>query len=135
MATVTYAYYKDIYLGEPIADTDFPRAEAAAERLVNQITRGRAVDLAALPPALQDAVKNAICAQVEYYALNGVEVSIGGKMADSWTVGRVHVSEGSSAAAKIGPATMVCPNAVSILEQTGLLNPAVPVLDLRGVLG
>lgn len=135
MAIVTYAYYNDTYLGEPIADTDFPRAEAAAERLVNQITRGRADDLAALPPAFQDAVKTAICAQVEYYALNGVEVSIGGKMADSWTVGRVHVSEGSGAAAKIGPATMVCPNAVSILEQTGLLNPAVPVLDLRGVLG
>lgn len=128
MAIVDYSYYSTTYLGEPIAETDFPRAEAAAERLINQITRGRAVNLAALPESIQGAVMDAICAQIEYYALNGVELSISGKTADSWTVGRVHVSEGSGGSAKVGAATMVSPSAVAILEQTGLLNPAVEVI-------
>lgn len=125
MAIVSYSYYTDTYLGETIAETDFPRAEARAERVISQITHGRAANYAALPAFQQAAVKEAICAQIEYYALYGVEVSISGKTADGWTVGKVRVDGGSSAAARTGAPTMVSPSAIAALEQTGLLNPHV----------
>jgi hypothetical protein len=127
MAIVTLEYYKETYLGETIAEADFPRAEARAERIVAQITHGRATaeTFAALPAFQQAAVKEAICAQIEYYALYGVEVSISGKTADGWTVGKVRVDGGSSAAARTGAPTMVSPSAIAALEQTGLLSPHV----------
>ena len=130
MAIVTYSYYTTTYLGETIAETDFPRAEARAERVIAQITHGRATEatFAALPLFQQNAVREAICAQVEYYALYGVEVSISGKTADGWTVGKVRVDGGSNGKASVGAATMVCPSAIAALELTGLLDPSVPTL-------
>ena len=130
MAIVSFNDYATIYLGEAIPATDFPRAEARAERLIAQITHGRATEatFAALPPAFQAAVKEAICAQIEYYALFGTDVSISGRTADGWTVGKVHVDGGSGASAHTGPSSMVCPAAIAAHEQTGLLNGSVPTL-------
>lgn len=131
MAIVSYNYYTTTYLGETIAETDFPRAEARAERVIAQITHGRATEasFAALPLFQQNAVKEAICAQVEYYALFGVEVSISGKTADGWTVGKVSVNgNGNGSKNATGASTMVCPSAIAALELTGLLDPSVPTL-------
>lgn len=131
MAIVTYSYYTTTYLGETIAETDFPRAEARAERVIAQITHGRATEatFAALPLFQQNAVKEAICAQVEYYALFGVEISIAGKTADGWTVGKVSVNGGGNGSKNAtGAATMVCPSAIAALELTGLLDPNVPTM-------
>lgn len=129
MAIVTYAYYSGTYLGEAIAQADFPRAEARAERLIAQITHGRATEatFAALPLFQQNAVKDAICAQIEYYALNGIDISIAGETSSGWTVGKVKV-DGSAKACATGAASMVCPSAFASLELTGLLNPQVPTL-------
>ena len=127
MAIVTLEYYKNTYLGEPIADADFPRAEARAERVITQITHGRAANYDALPEYQQAAVKEAICSQIEYYALYGVDVSISGRTSDGWTVGKVRVDAGKQASAT-GAASMVCPSAIATLEQTGLLNPQVDTL-------
>lgn len=129
MAIVTYSYYADTFLGETIAQTDFPRAEMRAERIIAQITHGRATEanFAALPAFQQSAVKDAICSQIEYYALNGIDVSIAGETSSGWTVGKVRV-DGSAKACATGAASMVCPSAIASLELTGLLNPQVPTL-------
>ena len=122
---VTYAYYTGTYLGEPIAETEFPRAEAKAERAVNLITYGRAAAFDALPAHLQDAVRDAICAQVEYYAIMGTDVSVNGDTGGAgWTVGKVHVNGGTGAAdGRTGGKSMLCASAVAALEQSGLMNP------------
>lgn len=129
MAIVSFSYYATQYMGEAIAETDFPRAEARAERAIAQMTHGRATEatFAALPAALQNAVMSAICAQVEYYALNGVDISIAGETSSGWTVGKVRVDGGSTSKAT-GAVSMICPAAFAALEQTGLLNPQVPTL-------
>ena len=131
MAIVTLTYYKNTYLGEPIADTDFPRAEAKAERIIAQITHGRATEanFAALPAFQQQAVTDAICAQVEYYAINGTDVSVSGETSCGWTVGKVRV-DGGNKDKSTGAASMVCASAVAALEQTGLLNPQVPTVGM-----
>ena len=129
MAIVEYSYYSDTYLGEPIAVSDFPRAELRAERLITQITHGRAANYAALPAFQQSAIRDAICAQVEYYALNGVDISISGETSSGWTVGKVRVDGGNKNKAT-GAVSMVCPAALAALEQTGLLNGQVPTLGM-----
>ena len=130
MAIVDYSYYSNTYLGETIAEADFPRAEALAERLIAQITHGRATaaTFAALPDFQQAAVTDAICAQLEYYALNGIDVSIAGETSNGWTVGKVHVNGNSNSKVTVGAVSMVCPSAIAALELTGLLNPQVPTL-------
>lgn len=127
MAIVTYAYYTQTYMGETVAETDFPRLEARAERIITQTTHGRAADFATLPAVLQDAVKTAICAQIEYYALMGEDIAVTGEMSNGWTVGKVHVN-GSARVSATGAASMVCTAAIAALEQTGLLNGQVPTL-------
>lgn len=126
MAIVTLDYYNETYLGEPIAEADFPRAEAKAERIIAQITHGRATEanFAALPAFQQQAVKDAICAQVEYYSINGTDVSVNGETSSGWTVGKVRVDGGNKDKAT-GAASMICAAAVAALEQTGLMNPQV----------
>ena len=127
MAIVDYAYYTGTYKGEPIAEADFPRFEAKAERRITQITHGRATYFAALPAFQQQAIQEAICAQVEYYGLMGIDVSIAGETSSGWTVGKVHVNGGNANKAT-GAVSMVSPSAVAALEQTGLMNPQVETI-------
>jgi hypothetical protein len=131
MAIVTYEYYSETYLGEPIAVEDFPKAEAKAERVIIHITHGRAANYAALPAFQQSAIRDAICAQVEYYSIMGTDVSVDGDTGgNGWTVGKVHVNGRSSSASagKSGASTLVCAAAITALELTGLLNPQVPTV-------
>ena len=127
MAIVTYSYYTDTYMGDPIAEADFPRYEAKAERLITQITHGRAADYAALPAFQQQAIQEAICGQIEYYGLMGLDVAIAGEMSSGWTVGKVRV-DGGNASKATGAVTMVSPSAIAALELTGLLNPQVATI-------
>lgn len=127
MAIVTYEYYTQTYMGETIAETDFPQFETKAERLVTQITHGRASNYDALPTFQQTAIQEAICAQIEYYGLMGLDVSIAGETTSGWTVGKVRV-DGGSANKATGAVSMVSPSAITALEQTGLLNPQITTI-------
>jgi hypothetical protein len=130
MAIVDYAYYSVTYGGEPIAESEFTRADVKAERVIRQITRGRAAEenFATLPAFAQTAVKEAICAQIEYYALNGLDLAVNGDTSGGWSVGKVRVDKGTQGAANAAGSTLVCAAVYSALEQTGLLNPSVPTL-------
>lgn len=129
MGIVTYSYYKDTYCGETIAQEDFPQYECRAERQIINLTHGRAANFAALHAFQQTAVQNAICAQIEYLLLEGIEITVNGTSAGGWTVGKVRVDKGSSGsgALKAG-ATTISAGAIAELEQTGLLNPQVPTI-------
>lgn len=133
MAIVDYSYYSTTYYGETIAESEFPRYEARAQRVINQITHGRAAHYAALPAFQQQAIKDAICAQIEYYVLNGIDVSVSGETSSGWTVGKVKVDGSNKGTASGGP-SMVCAAAIAALEQTGLLNPQVPTLGDPSIL-
>ena len=129
-AIVTCRYYNYEYMGEPIAEADFPRAAAKAQRLINQITHGRAANFAALLAFQQNAVKEAICAQIEYYSHMGTEVSVNGDTGgNGWTIGSLHINGSGAASGKAtGAGTMIGAATIAALEQTGLLNPQVPTL-------
>ena len=127
MAVVDYEYYTSTYIGDPaVTEAAFPRLEARAEDAVNALIRFRAV-----PAQFETLYQKAICAQIDYYAIYGIEAASAGMMENSFTVGKVSIT-GGGASARSGGASMISPQAVAYLEQTGLLNPTVPVAGTRG---
>ena len=130
MALVSYDFYSGTYYGEPVAEADFPRYEARAEDLILGLIRKTATQAAALQADTLTAVRKAICAQVEYLYEYGLGVaSYGREAGGGFTVGKVSVNEGSSAAAS-GARSMIAPAVYVYLELTGLLDPAVPVTGM-----
>lgn len=118
---VTYEYYTAEYLGGPVPAADFPRYEARARDIVDQLIRYQEV-----PAWWQTLYKRAICAQIDYYFVYGLDLSSGGISAAGFTVGKVSVSGSKNGnTGSTGAASMAAPAARAFLEQTGLLNPAV----------
>jgi len=128
MSYIDLAYYTDEYMGEPVDKTDFPRYLRRAEEIIDSITRYQVRErgLDNLDKFLREQVKTATAAQVEYYAINGIELATDGNMPQSFTVGKVSVTTGSSNGGG-GRGSAVSPKAIAALEQTGLLNRGVGV--------
>lgn len=130
MAICCYEYYMIDYCGEPIAEAVFPRYAARAEEAIFVITRG--ADFCALPDAIKDIYRKAVCAQIEYYALQGIGVATeGGESGGSYTIGKITVSGGTSGSARKGsPAYLaIAPKARDLLEMTGLLGRHVQTVS------
>lgn len=131
MAIVDLAYYTTVYMGQEVSDCDFPAMEARAEDIVCAMTRW-AVDadtIASLPPFQRTLVKKAICAQLDFFGVNGLE-SIAGSTGTGFTVGKVSISgkSGSDLVRKGAMSDYIVPMALVYLEQSGLMNPAVPIV-------
>lgn len=127
MAIVSYEYYTTEYLGESVSQADFPRYDKRAESVIRNITKGATDNFESFTDGTKQAVKDAICAQIDYFGMYGVDVAITGRQGGSFTVGKVSVTNGAEV--KTGASSMVCPIAIAYLEQTGLLNPAVATVD------
>ncbi len=123
MAYVDYTYYTEDYVGEPVDETDFPRYEARASEAIDAVTRYQITGIDNLDSFTQGQVKKAVCAQVEYYASNGINLATDGFLADNFTIGKFSANYGTGQS-KNG-ANTVCVKAISLLEQTGLLNRQV----------
>lgn len=140
MAIVCAEYYLNIYCGEDIAAADFPRYEMRAENLIAQYTgygyeralaelTGKGLMKAA--QRLTELYSNAICAQIEYFILNGISVASEGLSGASYTLGKISVSNGAAGGAT-GARSMICPAAVGYLERTGLLYRGIACASDHG---
>ncbi|MBO5971360.1 MAG: hypothetical protein J6S14_23040 [Clostridia bacterium] len=126
MGLVSKDFYNNVYYGEPISDTDFPKYEARAEDMILGLIHRNAQQVSALSEDLQTAIKKAICAQMDYFFEYGLGVSVYGKEAGGgFTVGKVSVNNGSASKAATGARSMIAPAVYVYLEQTGLINPSV----------
>lgn len=126
-AIVDFAYYAQVYMGIEADQASFPALNAHASRIINAMTHWRVNEenFHSFPALVQTMYKLAVCSEVDNLAINGVE-NINGSMNGGFTVGKVTVHEGKSSeggamSANISPAAML------YLEQSGLMNPAVPV--------
>ena len=139
MAIVDLAYYTTTYMGQEATDCDFPKLEARAEDVICSMARWMvtADTIASLTEYQQTLVKKAICAQVDFFAVNGLDVISSSSNGPGFTVGKVSVSgkSGSDYVRKGAMADYIAPMALLYLEQTGLLNPAVPVSPSEPFLG
>ena len=122
MMIVDYAYFTDTYLGEGVAESDFPRLEMRSEDALNDLTRGQLDNFDSFDSDIQTLVKKAICAQIEYYDNYTTEVGFL-ESEKGFTVGKVSVTSGQAE----GEKTFISPRAIGYLERAGLLLRVVGV--------
>lgn len=135
-AIVDYLFYSTVYVGQEATEASFPALCARAADIVGAMAHWQVTpeNIGTYPQHIQNAFRKAICAQVDYLATNGLD-SITGGNERGWTVGKVSVSgkSGSELVRKGAMAEYIAPMAQLYLEQTGLLNPSVPVVDSREI--
>ena len=128
-AIVDFTYYRDTYMGTEATATSFPALNAHASRVIGAMTRWQVDEdnFSELPSLVQTLYKLAVCSQVDFLALNGVE-SISGGEEVGFTVGKVRVDGKAKASAGGAMSASISPAALSYLEQSGLMYPGVPVV-------
>jgi hypothetical protein len=126
-AIVDYTYYTTVYMGTEAPEASFPALCARASDVVGAMTRW--ADTETMTEFQLNLYKKAVCAQVDYFAVNGLD-SVSGGSERGWTVGKVSVQSGNAnQATKAGAMSgHISPMVMLYLEQTGLLCPAVPVV-------
>ena len=130
-AIVDYTYYSQTYMGTEADQASFPALNAHASRVIASMTRWQVTEsnFSELPSIVQTMYKLAICSQVDFLSINGIDSMSGGEDSVGFSVGKVRVdgktkaSEGGAMSASISPA------AISYLEQSGLMYPGVPVAE------
>lgn len=129
-AIVDYSYYSGTYKGTEVDQTSFPALCARASDIVGAMTRWQVTEdnFGNYPTLTQTLYKKAICAQIDFFAVNGLDsVTLAAGSDTGFTVGKVSVHGRSGVSGSGSMAGNVAPMAQMYLEQTGLLNPAVPV--------
>lgn len=130
MGVVDYEFYSGVYMGKEADETSFPALCARASDVIGALTRwADETKIMSLPARIQTLFKKAICAQIDFFALNGVE-TINETGSGGFTVGKVtvHGKQNSGGSSGGRAADAVSPQAVLYLEQTGLMNPNVPTV-------
>lgn len=129
MGVVNWTYYSTVYMGTDADEASFPALCARAYDVIGAVTHW--VDenkVITLPAPIPMLYKKAICAQVDFLAINGTD-SLNETASGGFTVGKVtvHGKQGAQGAGKMSES--ISPLAISFLEQTGLMNPQVPTIE------
>ena len=129
MGVVDFTFYRDVYGGTDADQASFPALCARASDVVGAVTHW--VDenkVTTLPAPIPTLYKKAICAQVDFLSINGMD-SLNETATGGFTVGKVtvHAKASNGSAGKM--AESISPLAISYLEQTGLMNPQIPTLE------
>lgn len=129
MGIVDFEFYSTVYGGTDADAQTFPALCARASDIIGAVTHWvDGATIAKLPAPYQTLYKKAICAQVDFFAINGVD-SVAETDAGGFTVGKVTIH---GKADKDGGGRLeesVAPLAIAYLEQTGLMNPQVPTFE------
>lgn len=129
-AIVDFAYYRDTYMGTEADSTSFPALYAHASRIIGALTRWQVTEEAfpEFPSIVKTQVQLAICSQIDFLAINGVDDMNSGAGGGGFTVGKVTVHGNNSSSGKSGAmSAYISPAAILYLEQTGLMYPGVGV--------
>ena len=129
-AMVDFTFYYNVYMGQEADLTSFPALYAHASRMIGLLTRWQVTDetFPDFDSHTQNLIKLAICSQVDYFGINGVESLNSGDNA-GFTVGKVTVHGNSSSGKSGAMSAYVSPAATSYLELTGLMYPGVGVVQ------
>ena len=128
MGVVDFTFYSTVYGGTDATQTTFPALCARASDVIGAVTHWADENkVITLPAPIPTLYKKAICAQIDFLALNGLdtlnEVEAGG-----FTVGKVTIhGKASTGGGKLSES--ISPLAIGYLEQTGLMNPQVPTVE------
>ena len=128
-AIVDFQYYTGTYMGSEADEASFPALNAHASRVIANMTRWQVDEttIDELPSLVQTLYRLAVCSQIDFLAINGVDSLSDGEGSVGFSVGKVRVDGKNKTSAGGAMSASVSPAAISYLEQTGLMNPAVPV--------
>ena len=129
-AIVDFSYYNNVYMGTEADQASFPALNAHASRIVGALTRWQVTEenFEEHPAFIQTQYKLAICSQVDFLAINGMDTMNSGDGGGGFTVGKVTVHGNSNSSGKGGAmSAYISPAAIMYLEQTGLMYPGVGV--------
>ena len=118
---VDEAYYKDTFHGEPVDSAAFPALCDRAGELIEELTLYRLTPetFPSMPETVQDLVKKAVCAQIEYLDANGgADLDNGGGL-QSVALGKFSFTQGAGANGSTEQSRF-SPRAERILWPTGL---------------
>lgn len=127
-ACVDYEYYSTVYMGQEADEASFPALCARAGDVIGAMIRWK--DPETMTVFQKTLYKKAVCAQVDYFAVNGLD-SVAGGTDRGFTVGKVSVNNGVSSSDVVKKGAMsgnLSPMVLMYLEQSGLLYPGVPVV-------
>ena len=129
-AIVDYAYYASVYHGSEADEASFPALNAHASRVISMLTRWQVneVNFPELPTIIQTMYQLAVCSQIDFLAINGIDSMNSGDDV-GFSVGKVRVDGKAKTSAGGAMSAYVSPAAISYLEQSGLMNPGVPVAE------
>lgn len=122
MSYVTQDYYNNTFHGEPVDEADFPSLLLRAEETVEEMCMYRISErrMDTYGADVQDRIRNAVCAQIEYLEANGGSDLDNGASLQSAGLGKFNYS----VAAGMNGSTeqsVYAPRAQRILAPTGLL--------------
>lgn len=122
MPYVDINYYASIYNGMEVEDEDFQSLCERAGEIIEEMTMYRVTPVAilAMPECVQDRVKMAVCAQIEYLDANGGADMDNGVDLQSAGLGKFNYSKASGVGGDSGQ-SIYAPRARRILAPTGLL--------------
>lgn len=125
MEIPSYSYYSGVFKGDSIAQGDWDRYSKRAFDALN-IACGWRLDGDFPQPDL-NRLRDAVCYQAEYYKDNGFSIGTTAGSGESFTVGKVSVSEGAGQSFWDKRGSALHPMAVAILERLGVLVRRVAV--------
>jgi hypothetical protein len=130
MGVVTFEFYSNVYGGTDADEASFPALCARASDIIGAVTHwADETAISKLPALYQALYKKAVCAQVDFLAINGTD-SVNETASAGFTVGKVTVHGKANSASGGGKLSeSISPLAIGYLEQTGLMNPQVPTLE------
>lgn len=127
---VDFGFYAGVYVGTEADEASFPSLYAHASRIIGAMTHWQVSEnnFDTFHPVIQTMYRLAICSQIDFLAINGVE-SISGSGDAGFTVGKVRVDGKSGTNAGGAMSEHISPAAKAYLEQTGLMNPQVQTVE------
>lgn len=122
MSYVTEKYYNEVFHGEPVDIADFPSLSERAGEIVEEMCMYRVSEsnLTKYTEDIQERIKKAVCAQIEYIEANGGSDMDNSSDLQSATLGKFNYTK----ATDVGGSTVqsiYAPRAVRILAATGFL--------------
>lgn len=122
MEYIDYEYYKDDYEGEEVSKEDFPRLVKRASEAIDQMTNYQIpkIGFDNFADHVQELIKKATAAQVEYFETNGLEVNVNGSSeGDNFSVGKFTSKNTNKVSRQSG---RFSPAAIGFLSGTGLIR-------------
>lgn len=122
MPYVTEKYYKETFKGESVESADFPSLCMRAEEIIEEMTMYRvsSTTLSSFSADVQERIKKAVCAQIEYLDANGGSDMDNGADLQSAALGRFNYTKSAGTNGSTMQ-SMYSPRAQRLLLPTGLM--------------